>query len=46
MLSKKEESDAFKKKVNTTFYFLFVMNFIRVFDNGILPAMATTLKED
>lgn len=29
-----------------TFIFLFVMNFIRIFDNGILPALTTTLKED
>ena len=45
-LSRKEESDSHKKKIYFTFIFLFVMNFIRVFDNGILPAMATTLKED
>ena len=29
-----------------TFLFLFIMNFIRVFDNGILPAMTTSMKEE
>ena len=38
--------DAHKKKIFFTFVFLFIMNFIRVFDNGILPAMATSLKEE
>ena len=42
----KENPDSHRKKIYFTFIFLFVMNFIRVFDNGILPAMATTLKEE
>ena len=36
----------YARKVRHTFIFLFAMNFIRVFDNGILPAMIVTLKED
>ena len=41
-----KEEIAFRRKIGITFWFLFVMNFIRVFDNGILPALTTTLKEE
>lgn len=46
VVGKKEELAQFRRKINFTFFFLFVMNFIRIFDNGILPALTTTLKED
>ena len=42
----KREFLEFRNKIGVTFWFLFVMNFIRVFDNGIVPALTTTLKED
>ena len=41
-----KEAETSRRKIVYTFWFLFVMNFIRVFDNGILPALTTTLKED
>ena len=41
-----EDVTKHRKVIFFTFLFLFVMNFIRIFDNGILPALTTTLKED
>ena len=41
-----EELKRYRKKISMTFLFLFIMNFIRVFDNGILPAMTTSMKEE
>ena len=37
---------AFRRRINCTFVTLFFLNFIRVFDNGILPALTTYLKEE
>ena len=41
-----DDRKALRRKITITFYFLFIMNFIRVFDNGILPAMTTIIKDD
>ena len=46
MNARVEDQKDYARKVRLTFIFLFAMNFIRVFDNGILPAMIVTLKED
>ena len=42
----KDGTNEFRKKISITFWFLFAMNFFRVFDNGIVPALTTTLKEE
>ena len=45
-LSRKERKEQFRKKIKCVFWTLFFLNFIRVFDNGIIPALVVTFKED
>lgn len=37
--------DHFRSRIRCVFFTLFFLNFIRVFDNGILPALTSELKE-
>jgi len=45
LVNEPETPTSSRKRLTTIFIFLFLMNLIRVFDNGIIPAIATTLKE-